>query len=84
MANSLPAFGQLYPKSVCYCGHTGDGNNSDHANTLSFGHGPCLVIGCLCSQFTWADWTTAAKEIIKQDRITQRRLEVDLLHQIGL
>jgi len=51
-----------YPKakSLCECGHTGDGPGSDHGETwfaLADGHGPCQVPGCACSQFTWVGWT---------------------------
>ena len=42
------------PKSVCTCGHTGDGPNSQHADSISHGHGRCTVEGCDCEQFTWA------------------------------
>ncbi len=54
--------GELWsgPKSVCSCGHTGDGAGSEHLNTygpdLSPGHGPCLVPGCECRKFTWEDF----------------------------
>lgn len=29
------------PKSLCQCGHSGDGNNSGHHNTMQAGHGSC-------------------------------------------
>lgn len=40
-------------KSICSCGHIGDGNVTDHAGLQ--GHGPCAE--CPCCQFTWAGWT---------------------------
>jgi hypothetical protein len=50
-------------KSVCACGHLGDGPNSQHHGTklgsvgkINNGHGKCCVEGCLCAQFTWAGW----------------------------
>lgn len=43
-------------KSICLCGHTGDGPGSQHANTLAEGHGPCMVNKCTCLKFTWARW----------------------------
>ena len=46
------------PKSICVCGHTGDGENSQHGNeNYSFGSGRCLVPGCDCARFTWKGWT---------------------------
>jgi hypothetical protein len=41
--------------SVCFCGHTGEGKRSQHANEpfFSFGSGKCLVKGCDCTRFTW-------------------------------
>lgn len=40
------------PKSVCLCGHTGDGDESQHDdNEVALGHGECLV--CKCEKFTW-------------------------------
>lgn len=40
-------------KSVCHCGHTGDGLKSQHADRLAAGHGACKVPGCKCEAFTW-------------------------------
>lgn len=48
------------PKSVCRCGHTGDGQNSDHEATvqgLGQGHGACRVSGCGCDKFSWKGFT---------------------------
>ena len=59
-----------YPKSVCQCGHSGDGPDSDHgslnpvASQLQPGHGKCSVPGCDCEQFTWADFTEQFKEAL--------------------
>lgn len=45
------------PKSYCTCNHSGDGPNSNHADTrLVKGHGKCLVPGCNCEKFTWVDF----------------------------
>ena len=49
------------PKSICACGHTGDGGRSQHKDTLQLGHGRCLSAGCNCQQFTWSGWTERAK-----------------------
>lgn len=48
------------PKALCYCGHTGDGPNSQHAerqmpdgeSVRDNGHGKCTVEGCGCPIFT--------------------------------
>lgn len=42
------------PKSICRCGHEGDGSRSAHSDTLQPGHGACNVPGCGCERFTWA------------------------------
>lgn len=43
--------------SVCRCGHTGDGPDSQHADEpLEDGHGACNVEGCSCERFVWARW----------------------------
>lgn len=41
------------PQSWCICGHTGDGPNSEHADTVEPGHGKCIHSSCPCSKFTW-------------------------------
>lgn len=38
-------------KSLCLCGHTGDGAYSMHGGMI--GHGPCSAEGCDCKKFTW-------------------------------
>ncbi len=43
------------PKSICQCGHTGDGPNSEHSDTFQEGHGACNE--CDCVQFTWKELT---------------------------
>lgn len=40
------------PKSMCACGHPGDGDNSAHAGAI--GHGECLLCPAgKCRKFTW-------------------------------
>lgn len=51
---TLQAFGAIGPKSVCRCGHLGDGARSDHGGLI--GHGPCAKPGCDCGKFTWDRW----------------------------
>lgn len=51
-------------KSICLCGHTGDGAGGEHSDiALSCdlqtsqrapGHGACTALHCGCRQFTWA------------------------------
>lgn len=49
-------FSALQPKSVCRCGHTGDGARSQH--TGFGGHGSCIFDGgACCDQFSWKGWT---------------------------
>lgn len=60
------------PKSFCRCGHTGDGLFSEHLDTFSAGHGPCLK--CDCPRFTWVGWTPAGEVAIaaKQEEKRQK------------
>jgi len=46
-------------KSICTCGHTGDGTGSEHTDLAvsGDGHGCCKLAGCSCSQFSWRRWT---------------------------
>ncbi|RPI56246.1 MAG: hypothetical protein EHM49_00725 [Deltaproteobacteria bacterium] len=54
-------------KSICTCGHLGDGSPSSHITGLDGqpGHGACRVRGCLCEKFTWADYSDEYKEYLK-------------------
>lgn len=52
------------PKSVCSCGHTGDGPLSAHHNDLEFGHGGCLRRGCDCERFVFSGWTTEFQRVL--------------------
>lgn len=43
---------------VCACGHYGAAAATragvqQHATRYGDGHGPCLMLGCDCQQFTW-------------------------------
>ena len=54
------------PKSICTCGHNGDGPKSKHKDILdNDGGGECKVKGCSCSRFTWANFTEEFEEYIK-------------------
>lgn len=54
-------FSAMQPKSVCTCGHTGDGANAQHQGFG--GHGACQatppdgINECQCGQFSWRGWT---------------------------
>ena len=61
--------GFLEPRSICTCGHTGDGPNSQHDNTFIPGSGKCLVDGCGCNRFTWKNFNK------KFERFLSRRKE---------
>lgn len=52
------------PKSVCLCGHTGDGMESQHEDTMSPGHGPCKL--CECRKFTWAKYLPAGEVAVAE------------------
>jgi len=41
------------PVDVCYCGHTGGTEYSQHDARYAEGHGACRVKWCDCKQFTW-------------------------------
>ena len=56
----VPFYG---PKSICTCGHTGDGIVSQHHNDpFAPGHAECKVKDCLCAKFTWKEYTTEYKK----------------------
>lgn len=63
------------PKSLCGCGHSGDGPNSEHAPTDlgTPGHGKCDVKDCACVKFRWAEWHPFYKEVLKDLRSRQKR-----------
>jgi hypothetical protein len=45
---------ERHPASICACGHTGDGANSQHlVGVINAGHGRCVAIGCSCGMFRW-------------------------------
>jgi hypothetical protein len=49
-------FSAMEPKSICVCGHTGDGAQSQHAGFG--GQGGCVFDGgACCDKFTWKRWT---------------------------
>lgn len=48
-------YSALQPKSICTCGHDGDGARSAHCGFG--GHGSCNYDGgSCCGQFTWSRW----------------------------
>jgi hypothetical protein len=51
------------PKSVCACGHQGDGFGSHHKGVT--GHGKCRVPDCDCSKFTWSEFTPSFASVLK-------------------
>ena len=54
------------PMSICTCGHTGDGPNSQHDDRYGIGHGACTVEGCNCKQFTWDRFIEEEKDILSR------------------
>ena len=57
----VPYYG---PKSICSCGHTGDGIITQHHDSISPGHAECKVKDCLCAQFTWVMWEPEYKKMM--------------------
>lgn len=45
--------------SRCTCGHIGDKINSEHNDTMAYGHGDCQK--CDCLKFTWAGFIADEK-----------------------
>jgi len=43
------------PKSICTCGHSGDGAFTEHRGTG--GHSDCTHPGCTCQLFSWKSFT---------------------------
>jgi len=59
------------PKSICLCGHTGDGTNSDHSTLIGSsedGTGECLVNGCDCTRFTWGRFTKKFHNFLERSK----------------
>jgi len=52
-----PSLRTTGPKSICRCGHTGDGDNSEHTDVGQPGHGGCRIHGCRCDCFVWNGFT---------------------------
>ena len=72
MQNSLIT-NYLTAKSVCQCGHSGDGLKSEHGDRpYSNGHGACKVPGCNCDQFTWLAWTPAFESLLRVVKSLER------------
>jgi len=68
------------PKSVCSCGHYGDGTNSHHEDRYGLaicgGHGKCTYPGCTCEMFTWERWTDPFKDALDAERVAKARKAV--------
>ena len=67
-----------HAKSWCYCGHLGDGMDGGDPMRRSVhgginGHGPCLVEGCDCRQFTWRRFTNEFLAVVQEDARSQFR-----------
>lgn len=53
----------MFAKSICQCGHKGDGDNSEHDGYN--GHGKCNVKGCNCNRFTWKSFIPEFLKLLK-------------------
>lgn len=56
-------YSKTKPKSLCRCGHTGDGKQSEHVDGAQPGHGACLE--CACEKFTWKTFTADFQAYMK-------------------
>lgn len=52
------------PKSICQCGHNGDGPDSNHGGLL--GHGACNMPGCDCKKFMWKKFLIGFEDWVKR------------------
>jgi hypothetical protein len=50
-------------KALCKCGHTGDGENSQHEGN-PHGTGKCSVLGCVCEKFEFLQQTKKYRNFI--------------------
>lgn len=62
------------PKSNCLCGHTGDGEGSQHMDVgiTGDGQGKCSVNGCGCQRFTWKQFTKKFENFLERRKVVQR------------
>jgi hypothetical protein len=63
------------PKSLCTCGHTGDGEYSDHADmgghpagAAGAGKAECLIKNCNCQRFTWKGWLKKFERFLESQK----------------
>ena len=54
----------LKPKSICTCGHNGEGQGSEHEDRYAPGHGKCRR--CECKMFTWKMFTPAYRKYLER------------------
>ena len=61
-------------KSICTCGHTGDGTGSQHRDlaVAGDGHGGCKSCGDRCTQFSWRRWTAVFGDALAKVLHTRR------------
>ena len=52
----------MVAKSLCSCGHSGDGEPGDHGPLD--GHGACRVPGCDCKHFIWAGYLSHIEDML--------------------
>lgn len=57
-------------KSLCTCGHTGDGDGSQHMDVgiTGDGQGKCKVNGCNCQRFTWKQFTKKYENFLESGK----------------
>lgn len=79
MMNEMDRLGQG-GKSICSCGHLGDGVNSQHQDTFQAGHGRCRMPGCDCSRFTWVAWNREIATMIANTWVNWQTVKVEENH----
>ena len=77
-------YSERAPKSVCRCGHTGDGGNSEHGGLIAKGHGKCLAKECRCEKFTWGGSTEEFKRFMAQVESSRGLTEEFYEHLFGV
>jgi hypothetical protein len=64
------------PKSICTCGHTGDGDESEHydlvfdesGSKLQLGRGICNIVGCDCEAFIFSRYTKKYEHFLESNK----------------
>lgn len=61
------------PRSVCKCGHLGDGPDSLHGGSI--GHRACIAAGCDCKVFTWMCFTKEFESFLRHNGVNNESIK---------